>query len=168
MLEYTQTSLVPGNCWQTAIASVLEIPPERLPDQTVCDLWDKPNPDESGTWKRLEPFYSNELGAYLKKHHGLAYVNLQPHFMGAVDVKPPGIHFMSGKTVRTKLSKENHVVIAKYGELLWDPHPSREGLIEIIYWAFLIPYPKEWSKYSTKEPVCHCPECGGLSLKRSA
>lgn len=94
----------------------------------VCDRWDKPNPEESGTWKRLEPFYGNELGSYLRKHHGLAYVNLYPYFLSAVEVKPPGIHFMSGKTVRTAVSKENHVVIAKYGELLWETESVHKAL----------------------------------------
>jgi hypothetical protein len=146
---------------------VLDLAPEKLPDQTVCDLWYKPNPEESGTWTRREPFYSNELGAYLKKHHGLAYVNLQPHFMSILEVKDPGIHFMSGKTVRTPASRENHVVVARYGELLWDPHPSRAGLVEVIYWAFLVPYPAEWSKYSSRETSCHCPECGGFQVEQS-
>ena len=168
MIEYTQTNIIRGNCWQTAVASVMEIPPDQLPDQTVCDLWDKPNPEESGTWTRKEPFYQNELGAYLRKHHGLAYVSLQPHLLTALEVKSPGLHFMSGKTIRSAVSKENHVVVARYGELLWDPHPSRAGLIEVIYWSFLIPYPAEWSKYSSKEQDCHCLECGGFKLKQSA
>lgn len=167
MIECTQTVLSPGNCWQTAVACVLDLAPEKLPDQTVCDLWYKPNPEESGTWTRREPFYSNELGAYLKKHHGLAYVNLHPHFMSTLEVKDPGIHFMSGKTVRTPASRENHVVVARYGELLWDPHPSRAGLVEVIYWAFLVPYPAEWSKYSSRETSCHCPECGGFQVEQS-
>lgn len=165
MIEYTQTNLFPGNCWQTAIACVLEIPPENLPDQTVCDLWDMSEPEESSTRTRKEPFYQNEIGAYLRKHHGLAYVSLQPYMMHCLKVQSPGIHFMSGKTNRTSVLRTNHVIVAKYGNLWWDPHPSRTGLTEVIYWSFLIPYPDEWSKNLIKVSDCHCPDCGGFLKK---
>ena len=145
MIKYTQTNIVPGNCWQTVVASVLEIPPERLPDQSIYDSR-----------------YQNELGAYLRKHHNLAYVSLQPYFMGVLEVKEPGIHFMSGETERTPQTKAMHVVIARYGELLWDPHPSRAGLTSVLYWSFLVTYPKEWSLVSSTVLECHCPACGGL------
>lgn len=150
MIEYTQSNLDPGNCWQTVVASVLEVPPERLPDQTVCDLGEMP-----------KYRYQNELGAYLRKHHNLAYVSLQPYFMGVLEVRAPGVHFMSGETVRTPETKARHVVIARYGELLWDPHPSRAGLTSVFYWSFLVPYPKEWSLVSSTVLECHCPACGG-------
>jgi hypothetical protein len=168
MIEYTQTNLFPGNCWQTAIACVLEVSPETLPDQSVCDLWNKSDPEESGTWTRKEPFYQNEIGAYLRRHHNLAYVSIQPYMLHCLEVKTPGIHFMSGKTVRTQMLKTNHVVVARHGELLWDPHPSRAGLTEVIYWSFLVPYPEEWSKNSIKINDCHCPACGGYAMRRIA
>lgn len=168
MIEYTQTNLAPGNCWQTAVACVLDTPPETLPDQNVCDLWDKPDPEDRETWTRTSPFYHNELGTYLRKHHGLAYISLQPFMLYHLQIKPPGIHFMSGQTVRTKQSWQNHVVIARYGELLWDPHPSRAGLTEVVYWSFLIPYPDEWAKRSSQQNECHCPACGGFALEQSA
>ena len=168
MLEFTQTNLNPGNCWQTAVACLLEIPPETLPDQSVCDLLDKMNPEESGLLKRNAPFYQNELGAYLRKHHGLAYVSIQTFMLVNLTVREPGIHLMSGKTVRTSQNHQNHIVVARHGKLLWDPHPSRAGLTEVIYWSFLLPYPEEWARTTMNPSECHCPNCGGFRLDQSA
>lgn len=150
MLEFTQTSLNPGNCWQTAVACLLETLPETLPNQNVCDLNGNP------------PYYQNELRAYLRKHHGLTYVSIQPFMLANLTVKDPGIHLMCGRTVRTASNGQNHIVVARQGELLWDPHPSRDGLIEVIYWAFLVPYPEEWTKTTLSPSECHCPACGGF------
>ncbi len=162
MIEYTQTNLDPGNCWQTCVASILELPPETLPDQSVCDRWHRPDHENTATWRRLEPYYGNELNAYLRKHHSLTYANVPPYIMTGLLVKPPGIHMLSGETVRTKYNRSTHVVVAKNGELLWDPHPSRAGLTKIIYWSFLVPYPGDW-KESGLLLECHCPDCGGFS-----
>ena len=137
MIEFTQTNLDPGNCWQTAVACLLEVSPDTLPDQNVCDL-------KVGS----PPFYQNELGAYLRKHYGLAFVSIQPFMLTQLTVKEPGIHLMSGKTVRTSRNHQNHIVVARHGELLWDPHPSRAGLTEVIYWSFLVPYPEEWTRHN--------------------
>jgi len=158
MIPYTQTNLDPGNCWQTAIASILEVPVETLPDQSVCDIWEKPNPNDYTTWKRLDPCYNGELRSYLYTHHKLAYLVLSPYIQTVLQVKPPGIHLMSGETVRTPYNRTNHIVIANNGEMVWDPHPSRAGLTKVVSWGMLMPYPDDWE---VARMQCHCPACGG-------
>lgn len=66
MKYFTQSQLAPhGNCWQTAIACILEVEPDTLPPQSEIDTW----PHEVlGGWG----MYSNCLQGYLRKHHGLA------------------------------------------------------------------------------------------------
>lgn len=45
------------------------------------------------------------------------------------------------------------------GEVVWDPHPSRAGLLEEIRWAFIVPYPAEWVNQKAINDECVCPAC---------
>ena len=131
----TQTNLDPGNCWQTAVACVLDVDADELPPQVQSDA-------------RFS--YLNDLNCYLDTHHnGLTYVEVhQPaiHALGG-----PALHVMSGPTVRTPTSGVNHVVVARHGEMLWDPHPSRAGLTAIERWGL---------RAAGHESVnCRCPRC---------
>jgi len=162
MIELTQTSLYPkGNCWQTAVACLLEIDPELLPSQVDSYYYEK---REDGTEvKRMN--YNNPLQTYLIKHHNLAYVELHspPETLEFLQVAPPGFHIMTGLTVRSaEYGGERHVVVGRYGKVAWDPHPSRAGLIGEINWAFIVPFPKSWAdSWSRRTEVCVCPQCKG-------
>jgi len=156
MKEFTQTTVgTRGNCWQTAVACVLEVDPATLPDQSVCD-----QPREDGS--RQPPFYGNRLRQYLKKHHGLLYVEIYPSTLADafLGMKEPGFHFLTGTTVRTGTpgGAPRHVVVARHGEAIWDPHPSRAGLLGEIRTAVLVPFPPEWDKGAQEDP-CECPAC---------
>ncbi len=159
MIELTQSSLDPGNCWQTAIACLLELNPEKLPDQLKYD-----NDNFS---------YRNIMNAYLVRHHGLIEIhpNLPPELQNMLRIAEPGWHLISGYTVRSSTNGDRmHVVVGRYGEVVWDPHPSRAGLLseEDPYvesrpnfgrtWEFLAPLPKGWRGTWEKKP-CGCPAC---------
>jgi len=115
MIPYTQTTIgVKGNCLQTSIESLLEVAQGSLPAQQDYPL---------GTY--LEP-----LNAYLRSL-GLVYFETKP---GA---RTPGLHVLTGPTVRTAKIGTLHSVVACNGRMVWDPHPSRDGLIGITRWGFL-------------------------------
>jgi len=134
MKQLTQTNLEPGNCWQTCIAMLLDIDPDSMPPQ------EKFAEKRNSTEPRFPYFghfsYSNALNAYLMKHHGLVYFEIDPWKLA---VLPPikGLHLISGETVRTPINKSDHVVMGSDGEMVWDPHPSRAGLTKIKFFEFL-------------------------------
>lgn len=141
MKTFTQSNVSPGNCWQTAVACVLEVEPDSLPSQLIYDT--DPSPAELGGWGT----YSNVLNGYLGKHFGLLYSELHCYQFGALarlreDLPTKGYHLLSGPTVRTAENGVHHVVVALHGEMVWDPHPSRAGLLEVLEWGILGPVPQ--------------------------
>jgi hypothetical protein len=155
--ELTQTSLDPGNCWQTCIACMLDIDPAEMPPQVD---YDKREPTEGGGFRYVGPSYMGVLQAYLREHHGLAYVEMHhpAELLAQLSIREPGIHMMTGRTVRSASNGNlRHVVVARHGQVLWDPHPSRAGLTHDIQWAFLIPFPEGWDKHHNAD--CVCPRC---------
>jgi hypothetical protein len=157
MRELTQTSLHPnGNCWQTCVACLLDLDPEELPPQAD---YDKRRQREDGSWETYGPSYDVPLGAYLRDHHSLGYARIHspPELLPMLAVRDPGWHLMEGRTVRSDLQHDRHVVVARYGQMVWDPHPSRVGLLDSIRWAFLVPFPKSWGELVTAP--CVCPKC---------
>lgn len=159
MRELTQTSLEPGNCWQTCIACILDLEPDGLPPQVD---YDKTRLREDGTREWLPgPSYMSVLQAYLRTHHGLAYVEMHApeELLALLDV-PDALHMMTGRTVRSATNgNQRHVVVAERGVLRWDPHPSRAGLSHDIQWAFLVPFPKAWRDSAVHQSACVCPSC---------
>lgn len=157
MKEFTQTSLHPkGNCWQTAVACILEVDPEELPSQVDSYYEDK---KEDGSIV-LRMNYNNPLQYYLKKHHGLAYVEFYYPEEAFQQITISGLHLMTGTTIRSAQQDGcRHVVVGKDGKVLWDPHPSRAGLLDDIKFSVLCPFPKSWTANSWKEDKCVCPKC---------
>lgn len=130
MIPQTQTHS--DNCWQTAVASVLQVPAALLPDQHLIEGYAKTNTPHAGHYS-----YSNALNAYLAKHHGLAYLQDPAWKMLPFLLRGPGFgfHFLIGPTVRTVVDgskpRIHHVVVAEDGTQVWDPHPSQAGLTRI-------------------------------------
>lgn len=166
MRELTQTSLHPaGNCWQTAVACLLDLDPAVLPPQAEYD-WRTTN-EAGGTL--CGPSYHVALNAYLRDHHGMAYVELHlPEEVHQVlAVAEPGWHMLTGRTVRSDLQEgARHVVVARYGRMVWDPHPSRAGLLEGLKWGLLIPFPAAWRRNGMCAEPCECPAHGGLPASK--
>jgi len=155
----TQTSVYPhGNCFQTCVACVLDLDLDAVPPQARCDhTWT----DAKGE-RRYGPYFANLLGRYLRKHHGLLYIELDVSTAGAA-FAPRGYHFLVGKTVRSEQQGNcAHIVVADRGEMIWDPHPSHAGLVGPTKMAALVPFPPEYVDYwdrSEPEHPCQCPAC---------
>ena len=174
MRELTQTVTVSaengfaGNCWQTCVACLLDIDPETMPPQAEYDLYtcnEDGSRDLSVKEGKGSKSYTNPLQAYLREHHGLAYmeVHLPDEALavgGPILFNPEysgGYHMLTGRTVRSAATGTRHVVVAHHGRTIWDPHPSRAGLLDEIRWAFLIPYPRAWRSFY--DSPCVCPTC---------
>ncbi len=168
MKYFTQSNLSPGNCWQTAIACLLEVNPEFLPPQVEIE--------QMGPCGVLEGWgsYTNVLNGYLGKHHGLIYSEISAYQFGSVKPVRAG-HIMCGPTIRTEQLKVagaphiHHCVVAENGKMVWDVHPSRAGLIEVKSWGILgdiqevtIQDRKKWAEREISDLIfnrCLCPAC---------
>lgn len=159
MRELTQTSLHPaGNCWQYCVACLLDLDPEVMPPQSEYDKrWTR----EDGHTE-YGPSYQGVLGAYLLKHHHLAYVEIHvpDEARPFIAVAPGTLHMLTGRTVRSEAQDgARHVVVARDASMIWDPHPSRAGLTDQVRLAFLVPFPKEWDSDYWRKVACVCAAC---------
>ena len=159
MIPYIQTDIEHGNCWQTAIASILEVEPSTLPCQVTIE--------KAGT------SYWNSINSYLMDHHGLVYSEICDYqFTGLVPCHSwfNGYHLLVGPTVRTPHNGCKHVVVARFGVYWFDPHPSEAGLTEVEKWGVLGKANndqlerRKWSrsehcKYPDASMWCLCPAC---------
>lgn len=155
--KYVQTDTIHGNCWQTAVACILRVPPESLPCQVTVEK-DKLS-------------FHNKLNAYLEKHWNRIYSVIYDYQLYAVLPRPPGLHLMIGPTVRTPVNGRHHVVVAKYGEMIWDPHPSHAGLTSVESWGLFGEIPERIIKDRMERSIkmdpqlvedlykCVCPSC---------
>lgn len=145
-----------GNCYCAALASLLEVPLETMPDITA-DTMDGCN------WLRF-------VRSYLWKHHRLAILSMDSRLVSRV--KPIGWHLMNGQSPRN--SEHGHAVVGWNGEIAHDPHPSRAGLVKVHDYEFLIPVDLNaitdeshrramlaWLEDGTE---CICPACKPVEL----
>lgn len=126
MKRYRQTNFDPGNCFQTAIACILEVEPSELP------------PQQFSTDSRE---YDIAIAAFLRKRFGLQLVRVWPYQFGAVrPIRPE--HVMCG-TMRKRFDGEGgerHCVVARDGVMVWDPYPTHPGLVgDAEWWGVLAP-----------------------------
>lgn len=108
MREVTQTILheegaaIPGNCLQAAVASLLDLDLDAVPHFIVHDDW------------------LARLIAFGRDHGYHVDCEFQPEapirFGIASGPSPRGVH---------------HAVVVIDGETVWDPHPSRAGLLSV-------------------------------------
>lgn len=113
MKEVSQTKLHDpkgirnGNCFAAVVASLLELDIEDVPNvETLFDL-----PDNH-VWA--------EVMTRWLSHHGHEW-----HSINREDVVTDELYLVVGKSPRGV----THVCIYKNGVMVWDPHPSRSGLI---------------------------------------
>ena len=158
-----------GNCWQTCIAMLLDIDPDAMPAQSECDQYTTTEDGRKGNPVKDSPSYNNRLRAYLREHHNLAYIELHvpEETLPFLRLSDPGFHMMTGRTVRSDAyGGMRHVVVAQHGQMVWDPHPSKAGLLEDIRWALLVPFPRVWRESDALQQQkgwgpspCVCPMC---------
>jgi hypothetical protein len=101
---------VQGNCLSAVLASLLHIPIDAIPTFSNDETWLK------------------DLNAWLRPH-GLAYMTWAsdsfPDTLAAFGIT--GLyHELGGKTKR--FSDVGHACVALDGDLIFDPHPSNDGL----------------------------------------
>src|SRR5882672_2255617 len=113
MREVTQWILagdpsgVPGDCVRAAVASLLDLDPARVPHFT-CQ-------DDVRTWHYALIGFAHEHGWRIDRRTADENGTL-PEFGLAIGQSPRGL---------------SHAVVAVGGKVVWDPHPSRDGLVDV-------------------------------------
>lgn len=142
MREVTQTSFYDpdappeeqrGNCLTAVVASLLELPIEAVPN-FVQDHVDHATgeDDDAGEW-----YWWTALHRFIAEHgHGMRYLRNveapQPHPYspdGFPDPEPGEYYTVSGISPRDP--RIHHIVIYRDGEMVWDPHPDRTGVVSV-------------------------------------
>lgn len=103
-----------GNCFPACIASILEVPLDRVPNFCV----DFPN-----SW-------SQEANRWLARNHKLGLATVQvPEGTSYDDLMLPRDchHIITAKSPRGDF---NHCVVGMNGIIIHDPHPSGDGLAD--------------------------------------
>lgn len=134
MIAVTQTEVgvdnPRANCLMAAVASILEVPLESLPD-----VYDE---EQRGlSWVTALQ--------HALKPHGLVpviYDQASDHFPS---IAPKGYHIACGISPRD--GKSHHAMVALDGVIVHDPHPTRAGTTEIgiTWWILLLPLASEAS-----------------------
>lgn len=120
MIEHTQTILFndpegrQGNCWQTAIASVLELPLDDVPHFIQIDE------DGGRNWWMNTWEWLNERGYTIE----------------VIPTHPDSdeLYFVTGPSPRGNF---HHVVVYCRGKMVHDPHPDRTGVVEEEYFEVI-------------------------------
>lgn len=102
-----------GNCLQAAVASLLDKPLDAVPHFSAFAWW----PQALTLWAYGE---------------GLKVCG------ESVDTIPDRLCIIGGKSPRGVA----HVCVAEHGEVVWDPHPSRDGMTTITEATWFEPYPE--------------------------
>jgi len=100
-----------GNCWQAAVASILELPLEVVPDIQEYD--------EKLVW-------FDEFREWLKQY-GLSAIGLATN--GNITIE--GYHLIECKSTTLK-NGELHVVVGLNEEVVHDPNPNATALGEVV------------------------------------
>jgi hypothetical protein len=126
MIKVDQTKLhdpdngVRGNCYAACIASLLELPLEDVP--AFEDMYNS----GKEKWKWFGIFLKFLQGKGYEFHGtGKPSQIRDPYFARGVD----GYVMAYGESPRD--SKVTHAVIYKDGEMVHDPHPSRDGIVKL-------------------------------------
>ncbi len=111
-----------GNCWQAAVASVLEIPLEDSFD--MSPFWD------DNDW--FEKFK-----AWLRPY-GLSCVGFDMSDPEAKGRLPHmGYHLIETESVTLK-NGEHHILVGYDGEVVHDPNPTADGVGKLCLWFLFV------------------------------
>ncbi len=148
----TPGSPLRGSCFQTAIACVLDLPIDLVPNFWTL-YWDRNEEDnickilqskEGDTFGKELSISLNLWDIVLKNWlmaKGLEQNYIDPNILDVWLKNNPDVPYLvSGKSSRGV----GHVVIYQNGKMIHDPHPSNEGLTEIN---------EDELPYSVLEPV---------------
>lgn len=137
MREITQTILgndlaelgsdkVPGNCVQACVAAVLDLPLDAVPHFVLFVWWD------------------HALRLWLRGL-GLDHTTTAAPKGESIAI-PDGWSLVGGPSPR--LANGQHMCVAYDGEIVWDPHPSRDGLPSVADYLVI----HEWHHGTTEDP----------------
>lgn len=122
-----------GNCLQAAVASLLAVPLDAVPHFSAFLWWT----GAMELWAR--GFHHSGVSG------GLVARTVE---VSTPDEIPLLRHVLSGPSPRGV----SHSVVAEEGQVVWDPHPSRAGLVGVTQALWFEP----WSDY----PGLGCALCG--------
>lgn len=132
----TRTGRPAGNCTEAAIASILEVPLEAVPD-----LFDPEADPEAEGWRDHRWKVVHD---WLLAEHGMKYVQIRRPPSEALPIIAQGIGEERMRTTHHLLMGKNpdgvgHAVVALAGEVVWDPNPRRRGITDPDEVVFLLP-----------------------------
>lgn len=106
-----------GNCQQAAVASILDLPLEAVPNFHHC---------EQGFWQGVKDFIRSRGYAMLvlRSDHYNWWLSDSGVYYLAYGQSPRGVQ---------------HAVIYRHGKLAHDPHPSRAGIASVEEATILVP-----------------------------
>lgn len=129
-----------GDCWRCCVAALVELPAEEVPHFLADAIKDSSHHQmdaDTQEWLNQQGWYMVEANKY--HFHRWARSGFHPPVMIAC-----------GPTSRSKKLGEHHAVAMRADELLYDPHPSGEGLTAIIHCYLIFPI-REESKPKKKQ-----------------
>lgn len=116
-----------GECVRASYATILGLPIEEVPRFDPGALGDRDGQ------RQCERAWLASLGFDLVEISAPAPSELGPDVLGCV---PPVVHLISGISPRGF----GHRCVGYGGRVVWDPHPSRDGLVTVNSIGFLVPF----------------------------
>jgi hypothetical protein len=110
---------VPGDCWRTAIACLLDL---REPTDAPHFIHEHADGHDTAWWEASVAFVADRVPA------GQSLVLIKPRFPVYEDPENGNPHVIATGPSPRGDWLHSVVVDARTGELVWDPHPSRAGL----------------------------------------
>jgi hypothetical protein len=116
-----------GNCVQASYATLLGVPLNAIPplDPGTCEIFGEEQGNRERAWLASIGYDLMELQAPLG--------GALPQAL--LDCMPEEPHLMSGMSKRGF----GHRCVGVAGRLVWDPHPSRDGLLNVYSVGILVP-----------------------------
>jgi len=130
MQEHEHSPEMPGDCLRACVAAILGLERDDVPHFARYGL-DDPEPDHGGWWFALVGFCDLLDPSYRVQE-------VEPDDLPAPSSSRAdlfGMYLAGGKSPRGGVS---HVVVARGGQTIWDPHPSRAGIDGEPTYAFVL------------------------------
>lgn len=131
LIDQTTFGFPGGNCFSACVATIFEV------DLSWVPYFMGETEKEAEEWfARFEPW----LATFSRTQMSHELYAIQAGLNGDKDEwRPQGIHILSGQSPR-KPDDPNayHSVVARGHEIIFDPHPSRDGLLTILDTVFFV------------------------------
>lgn len=121
MRALTQTDLDPGNCLQTCVACILGVPIAAVPTQVE---------DVGAYLSHLDEYLG---GLRLRLEIADPREHLDDYRLAYLE------HVMCGAMRATFAGAcDEHCIVGRGGRQLWDPYPTRPGLVRVDWFGLLV------------------------------